>query len=555
MDYPYTTGPTGPSGGYTYDDFVKAATDAGLMEQFSPYDLSLAQMYPEAGLSILSLKQDYGNATTDEQRILINEAANQVRNSFGAYTGGRDGSKYYAQTPRTQTSAIDQQINDVLGQIGSYDSFNYGNNDAYIQALNAVAQAQPFSYDAQAPTYSNAYSQLQQQLLSDLLNRQEFSYDKETDPQWASYKKSYLREGDRATSNALAQASAASGGRPSSYAVNAATQAGDYYATKLNDIIPTLYQQAYDRYLQEYQMKQSDLNAVNTQEQLDYAKYLDQLGQYNTDRSFALNQYAENAQQRLNALNALSADRDFAYNDYLNGYNMLQSYLGNLQGQSDTIYSRALDEADRRTAAQQYADQLARQALADKITLAELGGAYGDYAGLNALGITPNMNSIYEAALANAGRITPVGSGGSGSSGGGSGGGSGGRGGTTTTTTNESATGDQATIDAFNNGDHSDDIIKKLLAMGYTQADLEAAGYRGNYFKGGSSGQQTSTSSNSRLASFDYDEDEGIFTWAGRQYSDVNELAKAINSARLSMDEKIALTEKMRRFGLALDIN
>lgn len=524
MDYPYTTGPTGPTGGYTYDDFVKAATDAGLMEQFSPYDLSLAQMYPEAGLSILSLKQDYGNATTDEQRILINEAANQVRNSFGAYTGGRDGSEYYAQTPRTQTSAIDQQINDVLGQIGSYGSFNYGNNDAYIQALNAVAQAQPFSYDAQAPTYSNAYSQLQQQLLSDLLNRQEFSYDKETDPQWASYKKSYLREGDRATSNALAQASAASGGRPSSYAVNAATQAGNYYATKLNDIIPTLYQQAYDRYLQEYQMKQSDLNAVNTQEQLDYAKYLDQLGQYNTDRSFALNQYAENAQQRLNALNALSADRDFAYNDYLNGYNMLQSYLGNLRGQSDTIYSRALDEADRRTAAQQYADQLARQALADKITLAELGGAYGDYAGLNALGITPNMNSIYEAALANAGRVTPVGSGGSGSSGGGSGGGSGGRGGTTTSS--ETAT------------DGMDDSIKTQLKRAYPDGIItskEDWEYLLQYFTEDQLKQNgfsfgTKAQPYNKLTSFDYDEDEGIFTWNGKNYNSLSALETDLNA-------------------------
>lgn len=524
MDYPYTTGPTGPTGGYTYDDFVKAATDAGLMEQFSPYDLSLAQMYPEAGLSILSLKQDYGNATTDEQRILINEAANQVRNSFGAYTGGRDGSKYYAQTPRTQTGAIDQQINDTLGQIGSYGSFNYGNNDAYIQALNAVAQAQPFSYDAQAPTYSNAYSQLQQQLLSDLLNRQEFSYDKETDPQWASYKKSYLREGDRATSNALAQASAASGGRPSSYAVNAATQAGDHYATKLNDIIPTLYQQAYDRYLQEYQMKQSDLNAVNTQEQLDYAKYLDQLGQYNTDRSFALNQYAENAQQRLNALNALSADRDFAYNDYLNGYNMLQSYLGNLQGKSDTIYSRALDEADRRTAAQQYADQLARQALADKITLAELGGAYGDYAGLNALGITPNMNSIYEAALANAGRITPVGSGGSGSSGGGSGGGSGGRGGTTTSS--ETAT------------DGMDDSIKTQLKRAYPDGIItskEDWEYLLQYFTEDQLKQNgfsfgTKAQPYNKLTSFDYDEDEGIFTWNGKNYNSLSALETDLNA-------------------------
>ena len=43
---------------YTYDDFVKAANQSGLMGQFSQDDLNLAQKYPEFGLSVLSLKKD-----------------------------------------------------------------------------------------------------------------------------------------------------------------------------------------------------------------------------------------------------------------------------------------------------------------------------------------------------------------------------------------------------------------------------------------------------------------------------------------------------------------
>ena len=88
---------------YTYDDFEKAAIAAGLLGNFSQYDLDLARAYPEAGLSLLSLKQDWNNATTDEARLLANEAANQIRSSYGAYTGGTDGSKYYAVTPQTAT--------------------------------------------------------------------------------------------------------------------------------------------------------------------------------------------------------------------------------------------------------------------------------------------------------------------------------------------------------------------------------------------------------------------------------------------------------------------
>ena len=284
---------------YTYDDFVKAANQSGLMGQFSQDDLNLAQKHPEFGLSVLSLKKDYNNATTAEQRLLANQAANELRKSYGNYSGGADGGSFRLE------SKLNRRSDDLLDQLGSFGSFSYG----------------------EAPTYENTFAQQQKDLLDRILNREDFSWSKETDPQWSSYKKSYLREGDRATANALAKASAASGGRPSSYAVNAATQAGDYYATKLNDVIPTLYQQAYERYLDEYNMKLKDLNAVNQQEQLDYAKYLDRLGQFNTDRGFA-------------------------YQNYADDYDRLRSQLADVQGQDQIDYARYLDEASRQQTAQ-----------------------------------------------------------------------------------------------------------------------------------------------------------------------------------------------------------
>lgn len=284
---------------YTYDDFVNAANQSGLMGQFSQDDLNLAQKYPEFGLSVLSLKKDYNNATTAEQRLLANQAANELRKSYGNYSGGADGGSFRLE------SKLNRRADDLLDQLGSFGSFSYD----------------------EAPTYENTFAQQQKDLLDRILNREDFAWSKETDPQWSSYKKSYLREGDRATANALAQASAASGGRPSSYAVNAATQAEDYYATKLNDVIPTLYQQAYERYLDEYNMKLKDLNTVNQQEQLDYAKYLDRLGQFNTDRGFA-------------------------YQNYADDYDRLRSQLADVQGQDQIDYARYLDEASRQQTAQ-----------------------------------------------------------------------------------------------------------------------------------------------------------------------------------------------------------
>lgn len=277
---------------YTYDDFVKAANQKGLFQEFSQADLQTAQRYPEFGMSILGLKEDIHKATTPEAKLLANEMANQLRSSYGGYTGGKYGADYISD------GKIPNQIDSVLDKINGFGSF---------------------TFDQERPSYENQYAEQQQALLDAIINRPDFSWSKEDDPQWSSYKKSYLREGDRATANALGQAAAASGGRPSTAALTAATQAGDYYATQLNDIIPTLYQQAYDRYLNEYNMSLQDLNAVNTQEQLDYTKYLDQLGQFNTDRNFAFNQY-------------------------LSDFDILQNQLASLQGQDSVDYNRWMDK-------------------------------------------------------------------------------------------------------------------------------------------------------------------------------------------------------------------
>lgn len=197
---------------YTYDDFLNAANGSGVLQKISQSDLDLAKQYPEFGLSILSLTKDLDKATTAEQKLLATEAAEQLRRAYGSGA--------------TKNNA---QINDIAQQVGSYGSFNYGKETQYQKLLNSVA------------------------------NPQKFDYDLDNDPVWSAYRKQYLREGNRATEDTLAKVSAATGGRPSSYAIGAAQQAGDYYASKLTDMIPTLHQNAYQRFLNDLEAKRAGL--------------------------------------------------------------------------------------------------------------------------------------------------------------------------------------------------------------------------------------------------------------------------------------------------------
>lgn len=212
---------------YTYKDFLKAAEKNGYSQGngFSTADWSLAQENADAGMSLLNYKNDWRNAKTAEERAKANTGANQIRSLYGHYSGGLDGSQFYLDKPS------------------------------------------PGSFTPETkPT---------------------FSYDLESDPVYAAYRKQYAREGQRASQNALGSAAAATGGIPSSYAATAASQAGDYYAAQLTDKAPELYQQAYNRYLNE-------------------------LAQYNTDRNF---QYG----QHLDEINAKTSDRQEAMQNALYG--------------------------------------------------------------------------------------------------------------------------------------------------------------------------------------------------------------------------------------------
>lgn len=347
---------------YSYDDFLRAMEQSGLGGQFSQADLNLAKQNPDAGMSLLSYKTDYANATTPEARALANQGAEGIRSSYGGYTGGGDGGSFKLDpmSPRQF-------------EYGDAPTFTDRYDDAIQAAYERSANREPYSYAGAAPEYNNRYDPQIQQTISDILGRGEFTYDPKTDPVYSSYQKQYTREGQRATADALGQAAAATGGMPSSYAVTAATQAGDYYGAKMADKIPELYRDAYNRYLQEYQMKLSDLSALRGLESDDYAKYRDQLSQYNTDRSFDYSTWLDQqnlAQQDLANLRALRSDDLDMYKTNLGQYNTDRTF--NYGQWLDEISNQRTQREDQRNWAQQAAQ-------------------YEDYSLLNALGINTDQ--------------------------------------------------------------------------------------------------------------------------------------------------------------------
>lgn len=361
-----------------------------------------------------------------------------------------------------------------------------------------------FSYEA-APTYVNRYQSQIDDLTKQILNREAFSYDPEKDPTYQQYKESYTRSGERAMQDTLGQVSARTGGLASSYAGSAAQQTYDNYMGALADKIPELKQLAYSMYQDEGNTQRANLEMLVALEQGDYAKYADLLAQYNTDRSFDYGVHRDN----------ISDER---YNNEWN-YSVGRDQIADKRYEDETAYNR-----------ETYKDETEyNRALAKAQTLA----AGGDFSGYKVLGYTDQeiagLKSAYNKAQASA-RSSKSG-------------GTGGKGG-------------DVYSQMYNAGVRSyDDAYAWLRAAGYgtTDANRYANGLvnkikSGDFEKSGDSGSGGKTS-------LDWDQDEGIFTWNGKQYNSVTSLAAAIDSAGLSDEEKRTVERKFKLFGFDISFS
>ena len=107
----------------------------------------------------------------------------------------------------------------------------------------------------QPSSYTNPYIQKLNEAMNKVTGN--YSYNPDTDPIAAAYKKSYLREADRAMQDTLGEYSTMTGGIPSAQAVAAASQSADNYKAQLALKLAELGQQAYDRDLSKVNMLMS----------------------------------------------------------------------------------------------------------------------------------------------------------------------------------------------------------------------------------------------------------------------------------------------------------
>lgn len=108
----------------------------------------------------------------------------------------------------------------------------------------------------------NAYDNKISTALKDIEDIRAWSYEADKDPAYIAYRDQYMREGQRAYEDAFAQMTSLTGGYESSAAVTAGAQQLNYYNSQLNDKIPELMENAFDRYQDDVEQKYNYLGSL-----------------------------------------------------------------------------------------------------------------------------------------------------------------------------------------------------------------------------------------------------------------------------------------------------
>ncbi|MET0016480.1 hypothetical protein [Oscillibacter sp.] len=313
-----------------------------------------------------------------------------------------------------------------------------------------------------------------------------------TGDEYAALQQSYTKNGQKAMQDTLGQISARTGGLASSYAGSASQQS-------YNNYMDTLEQAALEMYQDKLSGDRSNLSMLSGLESGDYAKYADQLSQWNADRSFSYGVESDN--------------RNFNYQagrDAVSDNHYDQEYA---DSRSDYGDSRGDVEYQKQAAA---ADNLAQ---------------YGDFSGYKALGYTDSqiaaMKKQWQVEQAMSAAKT-----------------------TKKTSTKSSA--------GYGGGSQNYDGLFASAQSAVSPQNFISSNYKKYGFSSASglwSAYQKWAGNGADATSLNYNEDEGVFKWNGKQYSSAEKLASAIEKAGLTSSQKQALSKKFSLYGFDISFN
>ena len=286
----------------------------------------LQQALNSTGNYTLEVDGKYGPATEAAVRDYQTQNGLKVDGVAGEQTLGKLYQPVESEAPAQQVQQPQQVQQAPTQSTPDYSQYAYdaSADAAYQEALSALKQAQQ-----SMPTYQGSYDQQLQDIYNQIVNRDKFSYDLNSDMLYQQYADQYTQRGKMAMMDTMGQAAALTGGYASSYGQAVGQQQYDAYLQQLNDVIPELYGMALDQYNQEGQDLLNQYAMVGDMADDEYGKYQDSLNQYWQNLSYLKGQ-ADDAY-------------DQGYNNWYNSYQLGVDAENIAYNKQQDAYNRALN--------------------------------------------------------------------------------------------------------------------------------------------------------------------------------------------------------------------
>lgn len=267
---------------------------------------------------------------------------------------------------------------------GGFQYADYQESDTVKQAqelLNQQLQQKPGEYQS---TWQDQLNET----ISQILNRDKFSYDLNGDALYQQYKDQYVQQGKMAMMDTMGQAQAMTGGYGNSYAQSVGQQAYQAYLQQLNEVVPELYGMALDQYNQEGLDMYNQAALMAQQEDRDYGRYQDAMNAWLSERDYLSGRYDS---ERDYDYGKYTDERDFGYGSYIDDRNY--KYQQEQDALAESWRQKEFAEAQR-----QYDEQmgLTREQWEWEKAQAALGGGSGGGGGNGGGG---NTGSNFEKAV------------------------------------------------------------------------------------------------------------------------------------------------------------
>lgn len=200
-----------------------------------------------------------------------------------------------AQTTKNYKGQYTQRQSPLLSQgVSGYTQGKLNGLEGGYTPGSTVQQAQAYLNQVQSRrpgSYEIKWDGELTELYNRIANRKPFSYDLGTDPVYQQYREQYQRQGRLAMQDTMGQAAALTGGYGSTYGEQVGQQAYNAYLQNLNDIVPDLYNAAYNRYRDEGTDLYNQYGLLSDRENQAYNRYRDTVNDYYSDLSDARSAY------------------------------------------------------------------------------------------------------------------------------------------------------------------------------------------------------------------------------------------------------------------------